>query len=205
MLKPEKSRRTYRNGKIAALPLAIRNEVNRRLDDAELTSEILAWLNAEPDVRAVLEKRWSGQIIKPGSLTEWCRGGYQDHLRRQERLAQTRESSALAGDAGKPGGTFSSLSADDLEATKLDLDRTKLDLERTKLDLRKQMLEQREKFLDQNRQALELQRARLEHEISKPPRAPNKGKEPPVPGEDDDGDNSAKIELLGKEIFGEAW
>lgn len=41
---------TARTGKIARLPVAIREEVNRRLLDGEPASKILPWLNGLPDL-----------------------------------------------------------------------------------------------------------------------------------------------------------
>src|SRR5713101_951139 len=40
-----------RNGKIARLPLAIRQELNRRLQNGEQGKKLVAWLNALPEVR----------------------------------------------------------------------------------------------------------------------------------------------------------
>ena len=40
------------NGKIARLPRNIRDELNQRLDDGQPGGDILAWLNALPQVQA---------------------------------------------------------------------------------------------------------------------------------------------------------
>ena len=171
-----------RNGKIASLPQAIRNEVNRRLDDAELSSDILAWLNAEPGVRAVLDQRWRGQPIQPGSLNEWRRGGYQDHLRQQERLAQVRELASFAAQLGEAeaekltGGCLALVmaklfellqvvemnDADDVpKLVKLisvlrsvDLSKTKIELERTKIDQNQTKIDLRQKSLELSEKTL---------------------------------------------------
>jgi hypothetical protein len=50
-----RNRNSTRNGKIARLPLALREELNRRLREGEGGRTLLAWLNASPAVRAVLE------------------------------------------------------------------------------------------------------------------------------------------------------
>jgi hypothetical protein len=52
-----------RKGKIASLPLAIRAEINRRLDDGERAPKILAWLNADEAVLRVLDELWNEQPI----------------------------------------------------------------------------------------------------------------------------------------------
>ncbi len=43
-----------RNGKIARLPLAIRLELNRRLDEGEQGKKLVAWLNGLPAVQAIV-------------------------------------------------------------------------------------------------------------------------------------------------------
>jgi len=68
---------TTRNGKIAQLPVAVRDELNRRLDDGESGPRLLAWLNALPVVQALLDSR-SWRPINPPNLTAWRQGGYRD-------------------------------------------------------------------------------------------------------------------------------
>ena len=41
-----------RNGKIARLPLAIRQQLNQRLQNGELGQELVSWLNQLPEVQA---------------------------------------------------------------------------------------------------------------------------------------------------------
>lgn len=87
-----------RTGKIARCPLAIREEVNRRLLDGESGPKILAWLNAQPAVLAVLDEYFGEEPVKPQNLTEWRQGGYKDFLARGEQLDRTK---SLAGFAAK--------------------------------------------------------------------------------------------------------
>jgi hypothetical protein len=44
-----------RNGKIARLPAAIREELNQRLFDGEPAKPLIEWLNGQPRVQAVLK------------------------------------------------------------------------------------------------------------------------------------------------------
>ena len=76
-----------RNGKIARLPRAVRDELNRRLEDGEPGPQLLAWLNARDDVRAVLATYFSSHEITEQNLSEWKQGGFEEWLRHQ----QTRE------------------------------------------------------------------------------------------------------------------
>jgi hypothetical protein len=80
-----------RNGKIAHLPFEIRQELNRRLQDSEPGSSLLAWLNAQPAVSAVLARDFGGCAISKQNLCEWRAGGFLEWQARQETLTQARE------------------------------------------------------------------------------------------------------------------
>jgi hypothetical protein len=85
-----------RNGKIARLPRDLRDELNRRLQNGEQGGPLLAWLNALPDVSAVLAREFGGAAISKQNLCEWRAGGFAEWQARQETLEQARE---LAADA----------------------------------------------------------------------------------------------------------
>jgi hypothetical protein len=85
-----------RNGKIARLPRDIREELNRRLQDAEPGGTLLPWLNALPAVQAVLAREFGGVPVSKQNLSEWRTAGFVEWQARQETLAQARE---LAADA----------------------------------------------------------------------------------------------------------
>jgi hypothetical protein len=75
-----------RNGKIARLPLAVRQELNRRLDEGEQGKKLVAWLNGLPAVQAILATEFGGKVIREQNLSEWKQGGYRDWLAKQEAL-----------------------------------------------------------------------------------------------------------------------
>jgi len=75
-----------RNGKIARLPLAVRQELNRRLDEGEQGKKLVAWLNSLPEVQAVVAAEFGGKPIREQNLSEWKQGGYRDWLAKQEAL-----------------------------------------------------------------------------------------------------------------------
>ncbi len=75
-----------RNGKIARLPLAIRQELNRRLDEGEQGKKLVAWLNGLPAVQAIVATEFGGKAIREQNLSEWKQGGYRDWLAKQEAL-----------------------------------------------------------------------------------------------------------------------
>jgi hypothetical protein len=72
-----------RRGKIARLPHAIREEINERLLNGLPGVEILAWLNALPEVRETLAKYFNGAPISEDNLSQWRRGGYVGWLENQ--------------------------------------------------------------------------------------------------------------------------
>src|SRR5215469_12158743 len=85
-----------RNGKIARLPHKIREEVNQRLRDNVPGGVICKWLNGLPAAKAVCkefaQRRGSAQSpITRSQVSEWRRGGFQDWLREQQMLEETRE------------------------------------------------------------------------------------------------------------------
>ncbi|WP_043588953.1 hypothetical protein [Geminisphaera colitermitum] len=81
---------TARTGKIARLPLVIRNEVNRRLDDGEPGPRIIAWLHTLPEVLSVLDEYFGEEPISAQNLSEWRQGGYKEWRERREQLDRTK-------------------------------------------------------------------------------------------------------------------
>ena len=67
-----------RTGKIARLPLSIRDQLNRRLLDNEPGPSLLAWLNSLPEVQALLAADFASQPISPANLSHWKGGAYRD-------------------------------------------------------------------------------------------------------------------------------
>ena len=63
-VKSKKAEIMTRNGKIARLPRAIRDELNRRLDDGEPGVQLVNWLNGVPEVRDILRNEFG--VYQPG-------------------------------------------------------------------------------------------------------------------------------------------
>ncbi len=80
-----------RIGKIARLPRQIRDQLNRRLDDGEPGTELVAWLNGQPAVQALLKAEFAGRPVTKQNLSEWKQGGFGDWQRHQDTLALARE------------------------------------------------------------------------------------------------------------------
>jgi len=87
-----------RNGKVARLPRDIRDQFNRRMQEGEPGEPLLSWLNALPEVQAVLAGQFGGAAINKQNLSEWRSGGFAEWQARRETLADARE---LAADAAE--------------------------------------------------------------------------------------------------------
>lgn len=85
-----------RTGKIARLPRDIRAQLNRRLSEGEPGRRILEWLNALPEVRAILDRDFASRDINDPNLSEWRSGGYAEWLAQQETLSELSELAANA-------------------------------------------------------------------------------------------------------------
>jgi hypothetical protein len=75
-----------RTGKIARLPCEVREQLNRQLQNGEQGRRLVEWLNALPEVQAVVAVEFAGRAIREQNISEWRKGGYQDWLFQQEAL-----------------------------------------------------------------------------------------------------------------------
>jgi hypothetical protein len=95
-----------RNGKLARLPAALRELLNQRLQDGEPGNHLVDWLNALPEVQAVLAAKFGGTPITGPNLSRWKRGGYRDWLADKEARSvagqMVAEANAAAGEGAAP-------------------------------------------------------------------------------------------------------
>lgn len=91
-----------RKGKIARLPLAIREEVNHRLMNGEPASKILPWLNNQEAVLRVLDEHFGEEPVTPQNLSEWRQGGYADWCEKREKVSHLKELSSYARSSARP-------------------------------------------------------------------------------------------------------
>ncbi len=89
-----------RIGKIARLPLDIREQLNRRLQDGEIGRELVVWLNSAPEVQAALKAEFGEGPVNEQNLSDWRTGGYEDWLVQQETMAQVNQLVANAKELG---------------------------------------------------------------------------------------------------------
>jgi hypothetical protein len=66
------------NGKIARLPLAIRQQLNLRLQNGEMAQDLLSGLNSLPEVQAILAAHFAAKPIDESNLSHWKQGGYRE-------------------------------------------------------------------------------------------------------------------------------
>jgi hypothetical protein len=79
-----------RNGKIARLPAPLREQINLRLQNGENGRDIIAWLNSNDEVKALLAREFGGIEISDDNLSQWKHGGYHDWEMLQATLAETQ-------------------------------------------------------------------------------------------------------------------
>jgi hypothetical protein len=82
---------TTHKGNIDRLPRNLRDDLNLRLEIAEPSGSILAWLNALPEALAVLASRLGGSQTSEQNLTNWRKGGCQDWLNPGSRLIKVNQ------------------------------------------------------------------------------------------------------------------
>lgn len=95
-----------RTGKIARLPLAIRDELNQRLRDNETGSQILEWVNGLDVVNEILAKAFKGEAISDANLSIWrsAGGGFEEWMKEQDRAHKIEKLSELSYRLAKASG-----------------------------------------------------------------------------------------------------
>jgi hypothetical protein len=78
--------------KIARLPRQIREELNRRLESRVQNKLILEWVNALPEVQALLAKEFEGNPINKQNLSAWKSSGFLNWQMAQTALQFTENS-----------------------------------------------------------------------------------------------------------------
>ena len=82
-------------GKIARLPVAVREELNTRLLAGESGRNLIDWLNGLPEVQTVLDAQFDGKPVTEPNFSRWRKGGYRQWL--AEREARALAAQELAG------------------------------------------------------------------------------------------------------------
>ena len=79
-LAPRRGKKRGRKSKMERLPEPIRTALNLRLRDGHTGSQILAWLNSRPAVRAILETQFAGQKFNQENLSHYRHINYAEWL-----------------------------------------------------------------------------------------------------------------------------
>jgi hypothetical protein len=85
---------TTRLGKVARLPLAVREELNSRLRDGEVANSLLLWLNGLAAVKEILRREIKSSPLSAQNVSNWKNGAYRHWLQVQTASEQQ----------DKPGG-----------------------------------------------------------------------------------------------------
>jgi predicted Fe-S protein YdhL (DUF1289 family) len=73
-----------RTGKIARLPVEVREVLGDRLAASEPAATLVNWLNGLVSVQEVLQQYFGSRLITEQNLSEWRQGGHQDWLRQEQ-------------------------------------------------------------------------------------------------------------------------
>ena len=80
-----------RTSKFTRLSEPLREELNQRLRNGEPANNLLQWLNKLPEVIALVEEHYGGNLISPQNLSDWNLGGYREWLTRQEMRESSKD------------------------------------------------------------------------------------------------------------------
>ncbi len=85
--------------KIARLPLAVRDELNQRLENGELGPTLLPWINSLPEVQAILKRHFDGVEVSSQNLSTWRDTGYSGWQDRRRELDFVKSASEFSREA----------------------------------------------------------------------------------------------------------
>lgn len=214
---------TARRGKVARLPLAVRDMVCERLLQGESARKVLPWLNALPGVKEFLGAEYAGEPVNDANLSAFRHGYYAEWLARRERVERTKELAQYAAKQAKANGASIAEGGAAIAAGKL-LELLELVDEETgkrlptdelvsiasalsslrtseQNDVR---LEQNEKKLAQKDEELKLARERFQRDTCELFLKWHAEKSA-LDVANADASNADKIEKLGQLMFGETW
>src|ERR1700677_5022510 len=89
---------TTRIGKIGRLSKDRRQELGQRIEDGQPGTEIVQWLNGQPDVQKILNEQFAGRPISEQNLSDWKQSGHAEWLRREEAREDARRITEQADD-----------------------------------------------------------------------------------------------------------
>jgi hypothetical protein len=87
-----------RIGKIARLPLNIRNLLNERIELGDSGRFLIDWLNGLDEVKEILARDFDSRPINDQNFSDWKQGGFIDWQRQQETRDRLRGLAEFAAD-----------------------------------------------------------------------------------------------------------
>lgn len=206
--------RAYRS-KIGRLPHKMRTELNERIRDGATGTAILTWLNATPEMKAVIAETGCAEL-NPQNLTDWRDSGYKDWLTEQDKTERLRSLASLSETiVAQTGGDPAAVGAriltakllDALEeanpATQGELVKAFSVLRAGETDAQRTLLAREKNELA--RQALALDRAKFQRQTLELFKTFYDDQKAKSIMEDRSIDNDAKTEALGKLMFADLW
>lgn len=91
-------------GKIGRLPADVRDELCRHLNNGAQGPELLAWLNALPEVAAIIAQDFDGKPINAQNLSDWRHKGFPQWLERNDRRARIKHLAEYATELAAANG-----------------------------------------------------------------------------------------------------
>ena len=206
--------RCYRS-KIGRLPFAIRNELNERIRDGVLGSDILLWLNGLKETKKVLREQKGGPV-NAQNLTDWRSTGYKDWLEDQNdadrirRLAEVSQTLAAAAGGNVAGVGCSIATAKIMDALESADDDKIADLSTALVKLRASENAAQKVALAEEKNAiqkeqLELNRAKFERDTTRLFIKWAQSKDALALATDKRLGSDEKTERLGRLMFGDLW
>ena len=205
----------YHRSKIGRLAFATRNELNERMRDGATGADCLAWLNAHADMRRVVKETGCGPV-NAQNLSDWRQTGYADWLDDQKETERLRRLADLSGaivsaTGGDPSAVGSRLlTARILDAINCDDGTETESLAKAVSALRSQDIAARRTDLaagklEQDRQRLALDRQKFQRQTCELFIRWASNRAAQLICADKTRDSRAKVQALGKLMFGDLW
>lgn len=205
--------RAYRS-KIGQLPFDFRHELNNRIRDGRTGQELVDWINASPEFKA-LRKRIRCGDVNAQNLSDWRGTGYRDWLINQDKAAHIRSMSeyartVVAEAGGDPASVGTAILTDKLLTILAEADAPTDALVKAVVSLRDSSTAAKRVKLQQDQLALREQQFSLERKKYQRQTCElfikwfNNRKIKEIIT-DRSADADAKTEALGRELFGELW
>src|SRR5258706_10427068 len=94
-------------GKITQLPAEVREQLNQKMQTADKPAPLLKWLNALPEVQALIAGKFDGHPITKQNLSQYKKHGFRNWQMREDALHFIRSAQADDSALQKPSAASS--------------------------------------------------------------------------------------------------